>query len=44
MNDVICKQNAVFCEESFRKNYTLYVHFTYKDFDLFFQLVGTRII
>ena len=35
MNNVICKQNAMFCEESFRKNGTLYVHFTYRVFDRF---------
>ena len=44
MNNVICKQNAMFCEESFRKNGTLYVHLIYKYFDRFLQLVGPRVI
>ena len=35
MNNVICKQNVMFFEESFRNNDTLYVHFTYKYFDRF---------
>jgi len=28
-------QNAVLCEESFGKNYALYVHLTYKNVDRF---------